>query len=431
MKTILSIFASLLVMLACGNLHAIQNPQLVPETIEEISGAEVVDHLLGGLSYINADTDKDGIPDRIERSVVKQVYKVHGEVWIFDPGDSDVSCSSDVLSCWYKADTDDDGVRDGLEHDNPGWWVPFMDMTGDEPFEDRVVDAVDTDDDGRPDVRERDSDDDGLRDGEEDRGLSFFPDSEGVLVDYANGQVFQDIHGDSVSCTLAYGYDEEDLGVSYRYYRVTHYGESKIYALACQNESVLSPDDFNGLMDPSHDHSDARTIDTDGDGFCDGQGPGCGDMPRDHCPTVVGGPDSYNGCPPSYTDSDGDGLTDDEEDANQNGFVEYNLGETNPFDPDSDDDGLMDGIEVSSNTDPLNPDTDADDLLDGVEDANHNGIFEPQLGETDPRYYDTDDDGLNDGLEIGMNTDPLNPDTDADGIFDGDETPGCALDPEC
>ena len=49
--------------------------------------------------------------------------------------------------------------------------------------------------------------------------------------------------------------------------------------------------------------------------------------------------------------------------------------------------------------------------------------------ETDPTNPDTDGDGLNDGLESGVNgdadptttTDPLNPDTDGDGIPDGVE----------
>jgi hypothetical protein len=44
-------------------------------------------------------------------------------------------------------------------------------------------------------------------------------------------------------------------------------------------------------------------------------------------------------------DSDGDGLSDDEEAA---------LG-TNPYDPDTDDDGLGDGSEVANGFDPLTP----------------------------------------------------------------------------
>lgn len=61
-------------------------------------------------------------------------------------------------------------------------------------------------------------------------------------------------------------------------------------------------------------------------------------------------------------DSDGDGLTDEEE---------AGLG-TDPFNPDSDADGLSDGEEVNTyGTDPLNGDTDGDGFSDGYEVANN------------------------------------------------------------
>lgn len=97
---------------------------------------------------------------------------------------------------------------------------------------------------------------------------------------------------------------------------------------------------------------------------------------------------------------------------------------------DSDNDGLADLIEIAAGTDPSNPDTDGDGLVDGVEDADHDGVFD--VGETDPRDADTDDDGLVDGNtgseDLNANgivdpgeTDPVNPDTDGDGIYDGTE----------
>ena len=122
---------------------------------------------------------------------------------------------------------------------------------------------------------------------------------------------------------------------------------------------------------------------------------------------------------PNDPDSDDDGLLDGEEDANHSGGLDP--GETNPNDPDSDDDGLLDGIEVNgaNPTDPLDPDSDDDGLLDGVEDANHNGQVDP--GETDPNNPDTDGDGLSDGIEVGLGSDPTDPDSDDDGILDGQD----------
>lgn len=91
-------------------------------------------------------------------------------------------------------------------------------------------------------------------------------------------------------------------------------------------------------------------------------------------------------------DSDGDGLLDREE---------ATIG-TDPFDPDTDKDGLSDGEEVKSyKTDPLNPDSDWDALKDGAEVLTY---------KTNPLDRDTDHGGVADGHEvIEDNTDPLNP----------------------
>ncbi len=72
------------------------------------------------------------------------------------------------------------------------------------------------------------------------------------------------------------------------------------------------------------------------------------------------------------------------------------LAGTNPHNPDSDGDGITDGIEiVVGKTNPLDPDTDHDGLDDGIEDKNRNGIAD--YGESSPRSADSDNDGLCDG----------------------------------
>jgi len=125
-----------------------------------------------------------------------------------------------------------------------------------------------------------------------------------------------------------------------------------------------------------------------------------------------------------WADSDGDGLTDSEEEA---------LG-TRPDLADTDGDGLSDWVEVTSDLplDPTNPDTDGDGLCDGTgatdlcgggefgEDQDGDG--DRDEGETSPVDTDTDDDGLGDGDELLVHmTDPLLPDSDDDGLQDGTE----------
>ncbi len=94
---------------------------------------------------------------------------------------------------------------------------------------------------------------------------------------------------------------------------------------------------------------------------------------------------------------------------------------------DSDDDGLTNECECRLGTDPSNSDTDGDGVPDGEEDANQNCRFDP--GESDPRTADTDGDGLDDGQERVNGTDFLDPDTDGDGVPDGAEVDSGCMDP--
>lgn len=75
---------------------------------------------------------------------------------------------------------------------------------------------------------------------------------------------------------------------------------------------------------------------------------------------------------------------------------------------DPDQDGSWDGDEQARGTDPLDADSDDDGLLDGVE--TDTGIF---LGAsdtgTDPLDQDTDDDGFGDGTEVAGGADPTDP----------------------
>ena len=126
----------------------------------------------------------------------------------------------------------------------------------------------------------------------------------------------------------------------------------------------------------------------------------------------------------SMIDDDSDGLNNQEE---------LELG-TDPYNPDTDNDGLYDREEVKVwGTNPLDPDTDNDGLYDGIETSKG---FNPLGGgklpgledfdieeeeEIDTSLLDNDGDGLTNEEEIRYGTDLNNPDTDGDSYLDGEE----------
>ena len=113
----------------------------------------------------------------------------------------------------------------------------------------------------------------------------------------------------------------------------------------------------------------------------------------------------------SFMDSDGDGVIDDAE----------ILAGLDPEDPDTDDDGILDGdedvdgdtlsdaIEILLGTDPTLIDTDGDGILDNNEHSDLDGITdgdEINTYGTNPFSLDTDGDSWTDVAEINLSTDP-------------------------
>ena len=182
--------------------------------------------------------------------------------------------------------------------------------------------------------------------------------------------------------------------------------------LAYSKESCSKDSDGDGITDCDEEELglDPLNSDTDGDGLQDGE-----EMNK------------YN-TDPKNPDSDGDQLKDGEEVLTHS---------TNPLALDTDNDGLDDFAEVVTyKSDPNNPDTDADSLTDGDEvnkyktdpnsaDTDSDELDDPtelNKTKTDPTIADTEFDGLKDGQEVNtFKTDPKNPDTDGDKLTDGDE----------
>ncbi|MCA9371079.1 MAG: hypothetical protein KC680_03920 [Candidatus Peregrinibacteria bacterium] len=140
---------------------------------------------------------------------------------------------------------------------------------------------------------------------------------------------------------------------------------------------------------------------------------------------------------PVGADIDDDGL---------NSALERGFG-SDVKNPDTDGDGILDGLEVLRlHSHPTKRDSDGDGLIDGIEDKNRNGIVEPT--ETNPIEWDTDRDGLCDGIcKVNKGQDlrgedknlngiyepelneynPISKDSDGDGILDDHEVYLCVI----
>lgn len=337
-----------------------------------------------------ADTEADGLRDDIEFAQV------------CDPNDGDTDGDGLADGAEYvtyltdpsNADTDSDGCDDGV---GPGdVESPTVDTDGDLIVNAMDVDSdndwvwdchgtetalVDDDGDGVPNVLDNDSDNDNLSNVQE--------------MGQDTWHVFSDNDRD---------FDEDGILDGDEYFQIIH-------------QPHTGEVDFRA--------SDPKLFDTDGDGLHDGFE--VGKMAGYFDDPIIGGTLPDPGVWPvdgivnsdvRLWDSDMDGLTDIQEDADVDGDeTDFYVTETHPEDDDSDEDGLLDGFEVLTITsDPLLCSSDADDLADGLE----VGLLVAMGDDTDTvnpcssSRYDTAENGA-------YTTDPLDGDTDGDSLSDSAE----------
>ena len=284
-------------------------------------------------------------------------------------------------------DTDGDGMPDG-------WEITY----GLDPFDPDDA-ALDPDDDGLTNLDEyhfdanpwlQDTDGDGLYDGEEVATFGTNPklrdtDNDGLL----DGQEVWDRDGDGV-------YDGGFFAGCPLYW---------IAPLTWDTDGDGMPDGFEVIdgfgdaRDPALDPCD------DSDGIRDDDGDGLSNLEEYRVATDD---------PPGHHPSSFDPAL---------GYVVWDY-TTDPFDADSDDDGMPDGWEVENGLHPMDPIpcgagctfTRYGDLaVDG--DVDHDGLWNQR--EFGIRFLD--DPNANSNSIAGPSSSPWNPDTDADGLVDGEE----------
>lgn len=270
------------------------------------------------------------------------------------------------------------------------------------------------------DPRDWDSDDDTLSDSQEvdPRNITFNIDGLNITRSITTNPLLQDTDQDGFA-------DGDELaGI------LVDFGIPGIVA-------VNASDSVNGsetrIIDPSfavNAQTGTTGRDTDGDGL--GDGVEVAGQIHSGSTRRNGSLNQYNGgdavvTDPTRSDSDFDGLDDDEE---------FNTYQTNPANFDSDGDSIPDGFEIRVTfTDPVDPDTDGDSIIDPYEDNGfvYTFVLDPgQAAETvvtfnvitNPRSDDTDNDGLSDSFvapnarDFNNNGNPNDNDLDGDGDTD-------------
>lgn len=353
-----------------------------------------------GTKWDDPDTDSDGLWDGEDQIVEGELYPGeltphHGRSVTTDPLDpqTDGDFLSDGMEYEYMTDptmedTDGDGLWDGFD-------VPFG-FDGQSHFGELT--SRNLKDPSEPydptDPLDPDSDDDGLWDG--------------------TNIITLGIYGEITYGTDPHHSDTDRDGLS------DHYEISTTYTRSVVKWDTSKSGDYDLRTNP-------LDSDTDGGKMRDGREVELGLDPLD--------PDDDD----EFLDTDGDGLLNGEEERSQALYyplttVDWDLDgrndhRPNPFDPDTDGDGITDGDEVMVyGTNPMTNDTDGDQLTD------HEEIFIHFTNATD---QDTDGDELSDHTEVRYSfiqyqsyvdwngdgqldnrTDPNNPDTDSDSISD-------------
>ena len=395
----------------------------------------------GAINALDPDSDDDGILDGTEMGVTSPTDDTDVRRGHFR-ADADPSTTTDPTS----ADTDEGGVADGAEDTNYNGRLDGGETDPNDPTDDTT--PTDTDGDGLSDAQETalgsdpadaDSDDDGVPDGLEpnhsvdtdgDGLLNLLdPDSDddGLFDGTEMGQTIPDTDTD-----LSQGHFVADADPGTTTNPLFPDTDRGGVSDGAEDTNLNGATDASET-DPNDPADDTTVTDSDGDGLSDALEEGIGTDPLDADSDDDGIPDGHE---PNFTvDTDGDGFINAlDPDSDDDGLFDgTETGETSPG-PDTD---LTQGhfiadADPSTTTSPLLADTDQGGISDGDEDANLDGRVDP--GETDPNdpaddggVIDTDGDTIPDEVEGWDDPDndgtPNAEDLDSDGdtISDADE----------
>ncbi|WP_196137753.1 Ig-like domain-containing protein [Aliikangiella sp. G2MR2-5] len=410
----------------------------IPDYLDEDSDNDgILDSIEG-----NGDSDGDGIPDYRDTSLDED-----GD-GIPDSLEGNIDSDEDGVDDAFDDDSDNDGVTDfeesgalGVDSDGDGIDDAFdVDATGGVDSNsdgiDDSVDVLDSDEDGVPDYRDRDSDNDTIPDALEN-GLAFnirnsTQKSVKLSVNDTDGDgVYDHIDNDSdndgisdlaeartnpVDSDLDQIIDEFDVdftgGVDANMDGVDD------AAIILNSDNDLTPDmfDLDSDNDGINDVDEARLTDANFDAMVDSSlevtdtpADSDGDLLPDYLDLDSNDDGIFDieSSAASALDIDGDGQIDDaSNDSDGDGIVDEMDDEPFQFGtrPDRDLDGVPGRIDLDDDGDGIA------DIVEGVEDSDGDGLI-------DALDSDSDNDGLSDSFEADR-PDALGVDVDKDGIDD-------------
>ncbi|MEZ4721020.1 MAG: T9SS type A sorting domain-containing protein [Flavobacteriales bacterium] len=339
-----------------------------------LDSADSNDGALGSPNSNPTDTDGDGLANAIDLDSDND-------------GITDLAENPDGTG----TDANNDGVVDGAA-DADGDGILDSADSNDAAFGSAGSIPTDTDGDGIADANDLDSDNDGIPDLAEDTNATGTDANNDGVVDGA-----ADADGDGILDSA----DNNDAA----------FGSAGSVPADSDNDGLANHIDIDSDNDGIPDFREnigGTGTDANSDGIVDGASDADGDGILDSADSNDGAFGSPNS---NATDTDGDGLA-------------------NPYDIDSDDDGIVDNIEAqisTASTQPVGIDADADGLDNAFEGATTGLIPVDTDGDGTPDYLDTDsdDDGLLDILEAWdtdgdymVNISPSNSDADGDGLDD-------------
>ena len=404
------------------------------------------DEAVNGTDPYNNDTDGDGVPDDSDSNALDSCDPIQAQ------GYTGYEATNPM---WIAADCDGDGVTNGEETIN-----------GTDPYD------TDTDGDGIPDGSDTDALDPcdpvqtpGYTGYDASNAIWAGADCDGDSIpngtEVTNGTdpYNNDTDGDGVpdNVEVVNGTDLLDPCDPIQAAGYTGYNASNAIWVAadCDGDGITNGDELANSTDPYN-------TDTDGDGISDDQEVANGSDALNPCDPlqaagytgydasnaiwaaadcdsdgIDNGTEDTNGTDPYDSDSDGDGIPDGSDTdalnpcdpAQMPGYTGYDVTNTIWMTADCDGDGIANGDEVTNGTDPYNGDTDGDGVPDDT-DVNALNPCDPNqvigyIGydatNTIWMMADCDGDGIDNGTELINGTDPYNVDTDGDGISDSQE----------